>query len=570
MNGLKLISVIIFLCTLLVACTEDADVQNIVSSHQNTWKSPLSRTIENPITTQDFKRTYGVGFSYDGLHGELCNLKDIKSQVLDYQKVKEALNGTLIKTNSDNSVRFKQYATFNRDEFYQHTMFKADLESKLIIFNGKIEGDVSLIEKGERNDFFCKVELECPSLQVSLNKQSLKSLIQNRNQEQLLTPNFREVISWLKAHHDIATIDSFIECYGTHVVTSANLGGSIAIQIHMSADSLTDLYTKKTLGEAAIATLFKTKTLSEEYKRINYMLYSADCNVKIKGGDLSLIPNDVLRFTYGESPDLPKFIGGWTESLCYDQKDFQKSNLEIIEMAVSPIWDFIPDKTISSLIRQRISGTASDFQKVNGFLNNVSTTFELPQSVTCTIGGTTQSYRQPQTVNVISGERYVATICRERIPEIDPSSDVQVVYPILDRQVNLLSGFCVHKSKAYRVSCHKDKIITEYIGNTSSGTTIYLNNGVADTIKYENLDYQPSHLVMDYEWPYSIKPDGTLDKTKPYYWVYKKGVTFYLRTRDGKEQMGELDGLPNCIYQNGRMVRAPKYHYYWNPLEMRY
>ena len=135
MNGLKLISVIIFLCTLLVACTEDADVQNIVSSHQNTWKSPLSRTIENPITTQDFKRTYGVGFSYDGLHGELCNLKDIKSQVLDYQKVKEALNGTLIKTNSDNSVRFKQYATFNRDEFYQHTMFKADLELNAIIFN---------------------------------------------------------------------------------------------------------------------------------------------------------------------------------------------------------------------------------------------------------------------------------------------------------------------------------------------------------------------------------------------------------------------------------------------------
>lgn len=159
MNGLKLISVSIFLCALLVACTEDADVQNLVSSHQNTWKSPLSRTIENPITTPDFKRTYGVGFSYDGLHGELCNLKDIKSQVLDYQKVKEALNGTLIKTYSDNSVRIKQYATFNRDEFYQHTMFKADLESKLIIFNGNIEGDVSLIEKGERNAFSVRLSM---------------------------------------------------------------------------------------------------------------------------------------------------------------------------------------------------------------------------------------------------------------------------------------------------------------------------------------------------------------------------------------------------------------------------
>ncbi len=566
MNIVKSILTGIILCASLTACTEDA-VGTHIDEHK-ALTSPLSRAVENPMTMPDFKRTYGVGFSFDGLYGELCNVRDIKSQVLDYKKIKEAANGNLIKATRNNEVKTSTQVYYNRDEYYQNSFFKADLEAKLIIFNGKAEGCISVSEKGERNSFFCDVEYACPSLQVSLNSLSLKSLIQNRHQEQLLTPNFKEVINWLKTHHDNATIDSFIERYGTHVVTSANLGGSIKVQMMMTKDSLTDIYTKQALGEAAIMKLFKKSSSSEEYKRIAYMLNSADCKISIRGGDLSKIPNEVLSFSFGQSPDLSKYVGGWTESLCYDQENFQNSNLELIEMKVTPIWYFIPDETISSLISQRIYGTADKRQQ--GFQNNVSTSFELPDAVTCKMGGTTQTFQHPQAVNVISGERYVATICRERIPDIDQANDVQVVYPILDRQANLMSGLCVYKGKTYRVRCLDGKITTEYIGESPSGKTIYLNNGVADTIKYNNLDYQPSHLVMDYEWPYSIKPNGTLDKTKPYYWVYKKGTTFYLRTQNGKEQMGELDGLPNCILKDGRMARAKDYHYYWNPLEINY
>lgn len=568
MNIAKSILTSIILCASLTACTEDALDSSI--EQQETWTSPLSRAAENPMATSDFKRTYGVGFSFDGLHGEFCNFRDIKCQVLDYQKVKEAASGSLIRTNRDNEIKTSSQIYYSRDEYYQNTVFKADLEAKLIIFNGKAEGNTSISEKGERNNFFGEIEYACPSLQVALNSLSLKSLIQNRHQDQLLTPNFREVLDWLKKHHDNATIDSFIERYGTHVVTSANLGGSITIQMQMAKDSLTDLYTKQALGEAAIMKLFKKNSSSEEYKRITYMLNSADCKVRIKGGDLSKIPNEALNFTFGKSPDLSQYISGWTESLHYDQENFKNSNLEMIEMKVTPIWNFIPDETISSLIRQRIYGTADKLQNEKGNSNSISTSFELPKLVTCKMGGTTQTVQRPQTVNVISGERYVATICRERIPDINAANDVQVVYPIIDRQANLMSGLCIYNGKAYSVRCLNDKTSAEYLGDSPSGETIYLNNGVCDTIKYENLDYQPSHLVMDYEWPYSIKPDGSLDKTKPYYWVYKKGTTFYLRTQNNKEQMGELDGLPNCILKDGRMVRAKDYHYYWNPLEIHY
>jgi hypothetical protein len=58
--------------------------------------------------------------------------------------------------------------------------------------------------------------------------------------------------------------------------------------------------------------------------------------------------------------------------------------------------------------------------------------------------------------------------------------------------------------------------------------------------------------------------------SKPYYLTYKSGTDFLLRTTDGQEQSGQLDGLPNWTLMNGRMVRDKKYYYYWNPNEVNY
>ena len=68
----------------------------------------------------------------------------------------------------------------------------------------------------------------------------------------------------------------------------------------------------------------------------------------------------------------------------------------------------------------------------------------------------------------------------------------------------------------------------------------------------------------------SIKKDGSLDASKPYYLTYKRGIDFLLRNTNGQEQSGKLDGLPNWSLKNGRMVRDKKYYYYWNPNEVNF
>lgn len=575
MKILKTIFALFIFCACFSACTEEALDSAILQERQE-GNSPLSRAVENPYEIADFRKTYGVGFSFDGIYGELCNLRDVKCQVLDYKEMQkwsqaETWRQSLVRIIRENKTEMNCKAEYNRDEYIQRSLFHADLDAQLLIFNGKYTTNVQVTEAGVANSFFCDVEYRAPNMQVLLDSKTVQTLIKRSGQTQLLTPNFREVLEWLKKHHDDATIDSFINRYGSHVVTYANLGGSINMVLNMQKDSLTDIYSEKALGDAAIMAIFKSTTESSEYKKIVYMLNSADCRLSVKGGDLSCIPYGLLHFTFGERPDLSTFISHWVSSIRYDQENFQNSNLEMIDMRVTPIWEFIPDKDIASLVKSRVIGVATEMQRESSLTNSVNTVIELPQEVTCNMGGNTATYTNPQSVNVIVAGRYVAAICSERIDAINPSGNVQVVYPISDRQVNLQGGLCVYQGTAYRVKwLNNDKMVLNELGPTSLDNKVYLNKGVADTIRYENLDYQEAHLVMDYEWPYSIQQDGTLDKNKPFYWVYKSGSHFFLRNQDGTEQRGELDGLPNCIFSNGRMEREPKYHYYWNPLEVNY
>ena len=290
MKILKTILTLFILCACFTACTEDV-LDSAIQQERQEGFSPLSRAAENPFEIPDFRKTYGVGFSFDGIYGELCNMRDVKCQVLDYkemQKWSQAENWrqSLVRTNRENRTEMSCKAEYNRDEYIQRSLFHADVDAQLLVFNGKYNSNVQVTEAGVANSFFCDVEFRAPNMQVSLDSKSVQALVKRSGQTQLLTPNFREVLEWLKKHHDDATIDSFINRYGSHVVTYANLGGSINAVLNMQKDSLTDIYSEKTLGDAAIKAIFKSTTESSEYKKIQYMLNSADCRLSVKGGRL--------------------------------------------------------------------------------------------------------------------------------------------------------------------------------------------------------------------------------------------------------------------------------------------
>ena len=72
----------------LSACYGDYAVPSIQSDIPESG-SPFTRALQqDALTMQDFRRCYGVGFSYDGVWGQRCNLRDVHCRVFDFDAVK--------------------------------------------------------------------------------------------------------------------------------------------------------------------------------------------------------------------------------------------------------------------------------------------------------------------------------------------------------------------------------------------------------------------------------------------------------------------------------------------------
>lgn len=558
----------------LSACNDAADMLGPAPETQSV--SPLTRAAQDAMTIADFRRSYGVGFSYDGIWGEPCNFRDVHSRVLDLTALRNWTVGNgedLFSSSITSGVTIECTTAFSQSQYKQETTFYADVATDLILFNGAYQTSASVYEEGVTNNFFCDVNYVAPAMRMEIQDATISSLVKEEGLTELLTPNFRETIEWIDKHRSTATIDSFLICYGSHVVTSASVGGSIKIHMNMDHDSLTTIYSNQSLGEATIAKIMNSTTMSDEYQKELSLLNSADCSVTVRGGDLSAIPNDLLHFRFGECPNLAQYIDAWQKSLNYDPDDYAHNNLEMTSFTVIPIWEFIPNEDVARLVRLRVEGTATELISEIGYQNYTNTSFKLPQSVTCKMGGNNTTFNQPAIVNVIASGRYVATICREQIelPEVGVK-EVQVVYPIYNQQVNLRSGYTTYGNSAYTVRWVKDKckVVKDTKNTPAADGTIYMTYGVPGSVRYTNVKYQPSYEVIGYEWPYSIKIDGSVDTSKPYYLTYKNGTDFLLRNVNGSEQSGKLDGLPNWSLKNGRMVRNKEYNYYWNPNEVNY
>jgi hypothetical protein len=558
----------------LTACNGEDYLENIpVEEILQQNVSPLTRGVVDPTTVEQFRRTYGVGFSYDGLWGEKCNLKDIRCQVFDLAKV-NALSyeicEDLVLTSTDNQTKFEQTCSFSKSAYEQSVDFHADVNANLILINGKGEGKVSMWEGGQTNSFFCVSSAISPALSVRLEGASLAALIEDGRTE-ILSKNFLECCKWMETHTSELVVDSFLQRYGSHVVTYAVMGGRLDIEMRMNLDSLLDVTDTKVLGDLSMAEIVKMKAESESHKKELNLMNSAECRISICGGDVSLIPSSMMHFNFNEKPDLSSYATAWMASIKYDPDDYQNSNLEMTDMEIMPIWDFIPNKEVADRVKKRVMGSTADLLREVGYQNGVNTEINLSiESVNCKLANSRnfQSFKNAPMVNVICAGRYVASICWERIEDIDPHNDVKVVYPVYDREVNLSSGMCIHNGTAYQVRNLRNGYSVTKVGEAQDNK-MYLNGGVPGITRFENVNYVQSYNLPAIELANSVKSDGSVG-AQNIYQVYKSGLDFLLNNKDGKAQKGNVSGLPNWEYNRyyDRMVRNKTYKYYWNPKEI--
>jgi hypothetical protein len=556
-------------------------------------QSVASRATQSSMT--QFYRHYGIGYSYNAVSGNYCNLRDFRCQVLNravIEKIEKEQSIDLLRVNKINQTSSKRSSYSSVVEYIQNTNFKADVKAKLIVYAGEASGTCWVFEDGVVDTYILHDELTSNRAEYSIGYADLLTFADKY--PTLLTSSFRLALSKIDATNK--SIDDFINLYGTHVVVYSNVGASMAVDIQVETKKFTTLTDKELLTEQALATLFHEVQSKSEEERYEQMLKDSKCQFTVKGGDVSYFDNLVGVSNFDNTSFTTSMKNDWLNSIKFDDSNISKSNVELVDMEVVPIWYFIPDEQLADRVEARVTGNMSLVVETLGNDNFINTSFPAhPTSVVTRIGSVyKKTFTNPDVVNVIAANRYVATVCKETVPEISTKEDVYVAYPIYEGRVKLTNGLCIYNGKVYKVDWSFNHFHVSEEETTGAVTdTIYMNYGSLSTVKYSTLEYQTGHPVLACEQPGSIDIDGSFNINYMSY-VQKFLGHFYLQLPFFSTSVTNhvsYDNLPGWTYTTSnppeadeadyssyfksgtykkRMVRDDDYIYIWNSTEIGY
>lgn len=542
-------------------------------------------------STKSFYRHHALGYSYDAVTGNYCDLNYVRCQVLN-RAIIEAVDSLevegIITEDYRNETHFSSSVSTSVVDYVQNCNFVAGAEGKIaLIAGGEVQGFCHIFEDGIEDTYILHDERDLPRAKYTLQIGDLQSLIQKY--PSLLTSSFRKAVEKLAAtsKDDWKAVDDFINIYGTHVVNAATLGARLTVDVQVKTNQFDTKEADSLMAAATIATLFKisqtTSTLNKNYQ----ILRNCKCHVEAIGGDVSTLDKLVSR-TFFSNEDLDSLmLTTWEESIRFDGDNIANSNVEMMDMSLWPIWELVPDKSVADRLQARIQSDAAIMLQLLGNRNFLNAKFPYPiSSVTCRIGNQrSQTFQNPAVTDVIVDGRHVATVCRELVPAIDKQEYVQVAYPIYEGRVKLTNGLCIHDGKTYSVDWRNEHFkVKEIDGLTTSDGYMYLTGGVLSTASFDEVDYQTGHLVLGCERPGGIDINGKLAGNMVK--VQKHFGHFYLV--DDRNRYGNLPNwsymtstpaeasdedyknyFPEGVWQN-RMVRDNAYVYIFNTTELGY
>ncbi len=582
MKTISILPSLIALSLALAACDKDAGLLSQATQQASVSETDDDTTAFRWVRSKDlstrnsFIKTFGVGYSYNAVRGEYCNWKDIRCQVVSRSELR--------KYEKDNSYKlFHSYqmeqvsSTFNfyyslRD-YVANVTIDSKKEINLGLYNGKFRKTQYVIENGVQQKIYY-VRNDYRELgNQHLEEDNIITAIDDGDLE-LLTTSFINAVYHIAdtEQENFAVVDSFINVYGTHVITNASLGGTLKIDIHNDVWRFSDDASEEEWSQQDFLFAYSDR----EEKRKNSALFKFLDNSRVEisavGGDQSTLSNILGATKYDGSRDINlDAIDHWTQSLVYDPDNEAASNVELINMQVTPIWRFIEplDEEVAIRVKAAILQDAAILQSLLGDRTFFSTSFSVnyPQ-ISCQYRHSTGEWKtytetSPSVVNIVANGKYVATVCHETIDSLD----LAIAYPIYEGVINLACGLGVDTSgTAYRArwingNIHLLELAPEDVPQTS---VFYVNAGEITLTKRDDIIYSPSTAYPYIELSGGVLPDGGYSSTP--YPVTKSGKDFLCDAPSSLEKP-----IVGWTYDNGSSSwkRDSTYVYIFNPNELK-
>lgn len=545
------------------------------------WYSRSRSMQENGVML----RHHALGFSYQAISGEKCNIGDVMCQVLNLDYLEE--NG-LCFTNGESETVDSSYVQRGIADYVHGTSWESSFSTDLLLYQGERRKQQFLIETIHDSTLIMNHSHGLRTNQTSIR---LDMLLDNdilpgelrEHPDKVLSENFRYALSKLKANREnVAVIDSFINIFGTHVVTRVDIGGTCKLSVKTSKRFVSTYLEEQEYSKDAVNLFFKkTESIEKLSNQTSYknLFKTAEIDLKIRGGDLSHFDRLIANPSFDNAQASYQNYDAWANSLAQSVGKGWDEGAELIDMGVTPIYKFIPDEDLAKRVKVRMEASAQDMRDLYGDRN--FTNAVLPQ-VTRLLHHFVDFDYMPNVLpssrpffggilHVIQDKtgapsKVIAVTYKECIPELMRLEgwfgDAYVTYPVYENRIQMTEGITIlTDSDIYRVKWLYDRYELKEVElhNTEQDLIMYLYKGRLFLEKPDiaGEEWHEAKLMPDYEWPGSINSDGSLsgNTDAEAYSVMKVFDKFYLR-----DETSRIDNLPGWHY-NESLDLIPAHYY---------
>ena len=583
---MKKLTYIVFLWAVtLFACSDDDllsesgmtstefDDASVVSN-RFCWVKSADRS-----SRSTFLRNFGVGYSYDAVNGEYCNWEDIRCQIINRSAVERFSEEDLVYHDSGiNTLSVSSKFSYSKHDYVVAIVMDTKEETDLGIYNAEKRKRHYVLEDGVQESFYYTHDETYTLASLAFDAAGvIEQCGTEYENNHFLTKSFIDAVLHLSNQPvaSFASVDSFINVYGTHVITAASIGGQLRVDLKNDMFRYND---KVKDSEWTTEELFGAAENKEQHRQAEdyRWLESGQLYLTARGGDQSMLTSLLGEHKYdGTRTFSLDGISKWRNSLCYDPNDDANSNAELIAMQVLPIWEFVEiiDDEVALRVKSAVQRDVSIALKLLGDRNFFSTKFKATytdaqchykKNNTNVLYTATDSEDAPLVVNIEAGGRYVATVCHEQIG----SQWMWVAYPIYEGVIKRACGRGIADDGSTWDIC--------WIGNSCAArklkytvipdeTSFYISGGAIGITPQEGITYEESHAIPYIELCGGIQPDGSA-----------RGTAFPVRNCNGEFRIDapasvspsfvgwHYDNTDQCWKQDST------YTFIYNPKEISY
>ena len=388
---------------------------------------------DNATLTGDMLKKHRMGYGYDVMKDYASDESFSDLPILDYEqvvKLEEEKNMLII---SEDRRHYQEIETFSGNTL-------TELASKLtdnmtsggtFLGCGKITTSSTSVFRSKTIEQSCgyiRLKQITSSRTIDLGALAAEA---TSDDSPLYSKEFREAIRNMKSVGDASNI---INTFGTHIVSSADLGGSISLEVLISREQSVEeehsvkTVTKKVFGKKTS----QSSSTYDKYVEQNGLDYQA--SIDCTGGTVAT--QNAIKAYIDRKEQVPSSaIINWQNTFQDDPAETQDYNVGMVGCQLAPIYTLINDPTKQAWMKEA-------FEK---YTNTPVTKYE-DTPATVNIASAQQTWKNDNHKRVLIGKLDNADrvlLANEYVPTIRTDKTVTVAYPVLNGKAFYYSGVFV-------------------------------------------------------------------------------------------------------------------------------